>query len=167
MTPQTLLTELHALGVTLIPEGSGLRYRAPKGVLTPELRKALAEQKAEILTVLSEPESAKDAKSAKSAKPELGILGTVDQNPRPRSGHKPDLTAGEVCAVLLRSAVLNGALVWLVAEDEALAEHPDIVRSGHPLFFFDEVEQLRGKTVDELRTIAMVKTVFQTGRVLH
>ena len=57
--------------------------------------------------------------------------------------------------------------VWVIADAEVLVEHPDIIRSGLPVFFFDEVEQLRGKSIDELRAIAMVKTEFPTGRVLQ
>lgn len=89
-----------------------------------------------------------------------------------RAGGVHDLTGvdpstGIFCAVLLRSAVLDGALVWLVADDAALAEHPDILRSGFPVFFFDEIERLRGKTAEELRALGLVKAVFPTGRVLQ
>lgn len=165
MTPQTLLTELRTRGVVLIPEGSALRYRAPKGALTPDLRKALEEQKAAIMAALSGAEKPKDANRAKS---ERGNLGSLDKTTRPPAGPlEADLTTGSFCALLLRSAVLDGALVWLVADDGALGEHPDILRSGFPVFFFDEVEQLRGKTPEELRAVAMVKTVFPTGRVLQ
>lgn len=76
-----------------------------------------------------------------------------------------DADAGELAAVKLRNTVIGD--VWLVADSEALAEHPDIIRSGLPVFWFDEVEQLRGKTPAELRAVAMVKTVFPTGRVLQ
>lgn len=76
-----------------------------------------------------------------------------------------DADTGKLAAVMLRGSVVGD--VWLVADTEALAEHPDIIRSGLPVFFFDEIERLRGKTVDELRAIGMVKTVFPTGRVLQ
>ncbi|MFI5364972.1 MAG: hypothetical protein ACHQ4J_05050 [Candidatus Binatia bacterium] len=82
------------------------------------------------------------------------------------AGHG-ELTAGTIDAVLIRSAGLDGALLWLVADAEAVAEHPDILRSGLPVFFFDEVEQLRGKTPAELKAIAMVKATFPTSRVLQ
>lgn len=165
MTPQTLLTELRTRGVALIPEGSALRYRAPKGALTPDLRKALEEQKAGVMAVLAEAEKPKDANSAK---PERGNLGSLDETSGPPTGSiGADLTTGGFCAVLLRSAVLHGALVWLVADHDALAEHPDIIRSGHAVFFFDEVEQLRAKSAQELWSIAMMKRVFPTGRTLQ
>jgi aspartate racemase len=47
-----ILSRLRELGVQLWREGDGLKYSAPKGVLTPELRAALVEHKAEILAVL-------------------------------------------------------------------------------------------------------------------
>ena len=65
---------------------------------------------------------------------------------------------------------ITGSLVgdaWVVADTQVLADHPDILRSGLPVFFFDEVEQLRGKSIEELRAIAMVKTEFPTGRVIQ
>ena len=139
MTPAGILTELRARGVELIPEGTGLRYRAPKGTPTPELRDALATHKAEVVSLLRAPTS--------PAEPTF------------------DLDAGTLAAVKLVNAVL-GAL-WLVADTEALAEHPDIIRSGLPVFFFDEADQLRGKTVEELRAIGMVKAEFPTSRVLQ
>lgn len=76
-----------------------------------------------------------------------------------------DADAGDLAAVLLRATVIGD--VWLVADDDALADHPDILRSGLPVFYFSEVEQLRGKTPEELRAIAMVKRQFPAGRVLQ
>ncbi|MGD0946783.1 MAG: hypothetical protein ABSA52_05065 [Candidatus Binatia bacterium] len=53
MTAVTLLDELRRRRVELIPEGVGLRYRAPKGALTPDLRQALAAHKVELLSLLT------------------------------------------------------------------------------------------------------------------
>ncbi len=47
-----LLAQLHGLGVTLYVAGEQLRYRAPKGVMTPDLRQALSEQKETALRLL-------------------------------------------------------------------------------------------------------------------
>jgi hypothetical protein len=55
MTPTDLLTELSCRGVMLEAKGNRLRYRAPQGILTPELRQALAEHKTSILRLLSAP----------------------------------------------------------------------------------------------------------------
>ncbi len=65
----------------------------------------------------------------------------------------------------LRNTVIGD--VWLVADSEALGEHPDIIRSGLPVFWFDEVEKLRGKTPAELKAIGMVKATFPTSWLLQ
>ena len=44
-----LLQRVHDAGITLIVDGDRLKYTAPSGVLTPELRTALAELKPTIL----------------------------------------------------------------------------------------------------------------------
>lgn len=76
-----------------------------------------------------------------------------------------DADTGELTAVKLTRTVMGD--VWLVADDDALAENPSIIRSGLPVFFFDEVERLRGKTPEELKAIGMVKATFPTSRVLQ
>ena len=57
MTAVEVLGELRQRGVTLEPNGDSLRYRAPKGVLTVELREALVENKAELIQLLSKAET--------------------------------------------------------------------------------------------------------------
>jgi hypothetical protein len=53
MTPRALLALLHEVGVTLALAGEGaLQYRAPKGVVTPELRQALQHHKPALLGIL-------------------------------------------------------------------------------------------------------------------
>jgi len=52
MTAGETLAELHRRGVALEPNGDRLKYRAPQGALTPELRKAMAEHKAAIISTL-------------------------------------------------------------------------------------------------------------------
>ena len=52
MTALELLTARHARGVTLTPWGDRLRVDAPEGTLTPALRAALREHKAELLDLL-------------------------------------------------------------------------------------------------------------------
>ena len=52
MTSGETLAELERLGVVLEPNGDKLRYRAPQGALTPELREAITENKAEIISTL-------------------------------------------------------------------------------------------------------------------
>ena len=52
MTSSETLAELDRRGVVLEPNGDKLRYRAPQGALTSELREAMEENKAEILSTL-------------------------------------------------------------------------------------------------------------------
>lgn len=52
MITTKILTEVSKLGVQVWADGDQLRYRAPKGVLTPTLRSQLAEHKIEILAQL-------------------------------------------------------------------------------------------------------------------
>jgi len=67
--------------------------------------------------------------------------------------------------VLLRGTMIGD--LWLVADHDALAEFPEILHSGRPVVFFDEVEHLRGKTTAELQAIGLVKTIYPTGRVVQ
>lgn len=76
-----------------------------------------------------------------------------------------DADAGELAAVKLVNTIIGD--LWLVADADVLAEHPDIIRAGLPVFFFEEIEGLRGKTPAELQAIAMVKAEFFTSRVLQ
>ena len=52
MTSSETLAELDRRGVVLEPNGDRLRYRAPQGTLPPELREAITENKAEIISTL-------------------------------------------------------------------------------------------------------------------
>lgn len=133
MTADVLLTELRNRGAALTVVGDRLRVEAPVGVLSPEIRTALAAYKAELLSLLRTP--------------------TLDAD------------AGELAAVKLRNTVIGD--LWLVADTGTLAKHPDILRAGLPVFFFDELEQLRGKTPAELKAIGMVKAEFPTSRMLQ
>ena len=56
MTPDELLGEVKRLGIRLAPEGNEtLRFHAPEGALSPDLRNALIEHKAEIIAALLRP----------------------------------------------------------------------------------------------------------------
>src|SRR5919197_4011240 len=54
VTAAELLAELQGRGVRLEAIGGRLRYDAPKGALTPELRRAMAAHKAEILGLVEQ-----------------------------------------------------------------------------------------------------------------
>lgn len=52
MSAEQVLEQARALGIVLSGNGGRLRYEAPAGNFTPELRQALAENKAAILDIL-------------------------------------------------------------------------------------------------------------------
>ena len=52
MTAQQAIQEARRRGITLTPAGTKLRYRGPEGSLGDELKKALKENKPEILALL-------------------------------------------------------------------------------------------------------------------
>ncbi|HEY9673073.1 MAG TPA: condensation domain-containing protein [Waterburya sp.] len=60
-TVNELLSHLRSLDIKLWAEGQRLRYNAPQGVLTPELRAELAQCKAEILAFLQQADAVLDA----------------------------------------------------------------------------------------------------------
>ena len=90
MTSTDLLHELTRRGVILEPSGDRLRYKAPVGVMTPELKQALADQKASLLQIL-----VVEAPTAVAPKP-------------------PDDCA--IIAVKVWSTILDEA-IWVVADD--------------------------------------------------
>jgi hypothetical protein len=51
-TAATLLADLRRRGVELRPEGAGLRYRAPVGVMTEDVKAKVAAVKADVLALL-------------------------------------------------------------------------------------------------------------------
>jgi hypothetical protein len=53
MTVTSLLGELRALGVRLFLDGGRVAYRAPRGIMTPELLARLSARKAELLALLT------------------------------------------------------------------------------------------------------------------
>ena len=133
MIATEVLAELRHRGVELFVADGVLRYRAPRGVLTPELLATLSAHKAELLAMLAAPAF--------------------------------DLDAGDLVAFKLVNTSIGD--VWVVADDDTLVDHPDIIRAGLPVFYFDELEQLRGKTPAELKAIGLVKGTFPSSRVLQ
>lgn len=53
MSASEVLAEIERLGVRLEAQSGQLRYRAPKGTLTPEILASLARHKAEIMAALT------------------------------------------------------------------------------------------------------------------
>lgn len=55
MNAQAILEDLNKAGIQIAADGDMLRWCAPRGVFTPELRAVVAEHKQEILSLLSAP----------------------------------------------------------------------------------------------------------------
>jgi hypothetical protein len=96
-----LLAELRARGVMLTAVGDRLRYRAPKGALTAELRQRLTIHKPELLAALRDVDNFDRAPSARTSaprpthpsKPDSCFCGSTTSWQRP-----PDQGGEWVCA---------------------------------------------------------------------
>lgn len=55
MSTIDLLIDLHRRGVRVRPNGDNLKFNAPVGVMTPEIRATLAEHKPQIIELLTLP----------------------------------------------------------------------------------------------------------------
>lgn len=64
MTIESLTTTIASRGVSLYLEGEALRFRAPKGALTAELKQQIVEHRGEIIAQMRPPAAAKCRKSA-------------------------------------------------------------------------------------------------------
>ena len=106
-------------------------------------------------------ENGTPAKVAKAAK-----VGAAWDEQGPQAGGSGfDLNGGTIVAVKFINTVIGD--IWVIADADVLVEHPGIIRARLPTFFFDEVQKLRGKSIEELQAIAMVKAEFPTSRVLQ
>jgi predicted RNA-binding Zn-ribbon protein involved in translation (DUF1610 family) len=52
MTPQTCIDQFALRGIRLWAEGDGLKYEAPAGALTPDLREMVASCRGELIALL-------------------------------------------------------------------------------------------------------------------
>jgi hypothetical protein len=69
-----------------------------------------------------------------------------------------DLTEGEIRAVNICSTVLQ-AHVWLAFDNDFTAD------DGEAVFYAHELDLLKGKTPDQLKTIYLTKLTFGGGRM--
>jgi len=111
------------------------------------------------------------------ATPELRPLTLGDARPRGgdpqavalsqcRSVAKAEtIESGAPVAVLLRGSVWGD--LWLVADDDVLAEHPDILGSGLPVVRFAELPHLQRLDAASLQALGIVKRTFPTSTVLQ
>lgn len=69
-----------------------------------------------------------------------------------------DFTQGRIRAVSICSTILQ-AHIWLAFDDNFVAD------DGNAVFYVDELDLLKGKTPDQLRSIYRTKLAFGGGRV--
>lgn len=153
MIVEELVAELEQLGIELEVVGDRLRYRAPRGVLTGELRARLVQHKAELLAFLhnqlgSKPEAhlpttglvAPSSREETDNEPERGGLASVEPTgrsdtpgPEPaatreaaNTGQEPGpVVTGRLAESTAAVDLLQKAAQWLQAAAEALADHDE------------------------------------------
>ena len=88
MTAHELIAQLQEKGVELKSSGDRLVIDAPKGTITPEIRSALAEHKADLLAILSQPAApATQAAAEAPAAPELRAASQFIEAPVERTSY--------------------------------------------------------------------------------
>ena len=107
MTVSELLAELRRRKIELVPEaGDGLRYRAPEGALTPELRAEILARRSEVL------------RSLRDLKPGPGLAPIEEPTSDPEAALEHFLQ-GDYLAVVFHSRVLGRDMV-LIRDQAAL-----------------------------------------------
>jgi amino acid adenylation domain-containing protein len=137
-----LLDELTRRGATLVPEGNHVRYRAPKGALTPELRAALAAHKQEVLALLRAGLAAsRTAHPLSSAQQAIWLVQQA----------APDTVAYNIAAAYrIRSRVDVAALEHAL---QALADRHATLRTTYGVEDSIPVQYVHGATAVELERV--------------
>jgi hypothetical protein len=118
VTADEVLTTAQRAGIRLFAEGDQLRYRAPKGVLTPELRHALVAHKAALLAVLQEAEEER-----------RDIMGADDVPAAiTRAGLDEPLIIGSLCPRCRE----DGRIAYLYVRREGILWCTRCLRKGAP-----------------------------------
>lgn len=141
MNPATLLSDLRRRGVELTAEGDRLRYRAARGVLSPELLADLRSNKKELLAELTQ---CRD--SASSAVLESGVPAAflVDS---PRYGEVWVATDAGVAAA--------------IRVEEQRRDRP------RPVVMLDDMARLRGKSPTAIQSALNVFAAFPGAEVIQ
>src|ERR1044072_8026227 len=127
MTAHELIAQLQEKGVELKSTGDRLVIDAPKGTITPEVRNALAEHKAELLVILSRP-PAPGTPAVAGPPPAPHLLETpVERPPWPEPRHVP--TAPSSAADEIRQ--LETELMRLRAEEEGRRAEVEAAQLAH------------------------------------
>jgi hypothetical protein len=151
MTPADLLSEAVRRGIRLEVHGEDVRYTAPKGALTPELRERLRAHKAALRQLLTPP-----AADLLTDKPCPACGGTAWRE-TPDGGRwcEPCVIAGRVpvTAVKIHSEILDAPL-WVVADDVPREQRP---HDGTPVYTHHEVQMLRQASTTVLQWVHAAK----------
>lgn len=154
MTPEAILADLKLNGARVEVVGDKLRCRAPVGVLTPELRQAMAEQKAALLQLLTTSQTPASRPPAPCPR-----CGASDWRNTPDAGRwcVPCVVTGRdpVAAVKVHSDVLNEA-IWVVCDDLPREAWP----TDAPVYTQAEVKILAQVGPDVLAWVHATKTMF-------
>ncbi len=141
MSAFTLIADLRRRGVELTAEGDRLRYRAPRGVLSPELLADLRSHKLELLAELTQCGDSSETAALESGVPAAFLVGS------PRYGE-----------------------VW-VATDAGVAaairveeQHRDQPR---PVVMPDDMARLQGKSPEAIQSVLNLFAVFPGAKVLQ
>lgn len=119
---EEIFAALHEAGIRLWLDGGELRFRAPKGALTPELREAVRARREEIIAALSATDGVEIPRVAEQAHYELShaqkrlwILGQMQE-----LGGAYNIPLHQYLEGPLNAAALEEALARLVARHESL-----------------------------------------------
>ena len=154
MTSSEFLSYLRSLDFKLWLEGDNLRYSAPTGVLTPNLREQLAENKNEIVIFLRKAMAAVDSTSPpllpgpRDAELPLSFaqqrLWFVDQL-------SPDSSAYNMCIAVRFIGPLNIAALTQTLEE--ITRRHEILRTTFPIVDEGPYQLIAGASALELRVV--------------
>ncbi len=82
MNAEQILSYVRQKRVVLIPDGDRIKYKAPPGIMTPELAKTIREHRQEILDILTQARESESIPSYAKPRDNLNILpGDCDSCP--------------------------------------------------------------------------------------
>ena len=141
MTAPALLQTLAGRGVILTAEAGALRYRAPAGAMTPELRRQIEAHKAALIQALT---AGQQAGLVAKPDPRAGRLvhGDLERARARLAALEADLDAGAAKLVDLPRDQWPGELV---DELNAKAREADRLAAVTDFATFDELEEATGQ----------------------
>lgn len=180
MTASTLLADLRRRGVLLVPEGTGLRYRAPRGILTDTDRAALRAHRDELLALLRDPRaeiltSGEPLPDAEAAADVVALLAADAVSETPLLPDAADAVADAAVAITRALAGDGWVGVWsralaaevLFARDVDVAVPPPF--AALPRFDLAELAVLAAErpSASRLQAICDVKREMSGTRVVR